>query len=143
MTNVIVDVMVEVLGVLSITTKEINQRRASELVPRNTSILLAYCFSEKFMKKLIGRTDKIEDALRRLEAATREECWMATAETWMASTECLEAILEIRSRLQGLDDRGKNIGDKEINREQPVSFFIGFLIVYAVRCRENTTGRWG
>ena len=95
------------------------------------------------MKRLIGRTDKIEDALQRLEAATREESWMATAESWMATAECLKIMREVGGRLQGVDDRGKDIGDKDINREQPVSFFIGFLIVYAVRCRENTTGNWG
>jgi hypothetical protein len=35
--------------------------------------------SEKYMKKLIKRTD-MEDALRRLDYWTREEAWMATAQ---------------------------------------------------------------
>lgn len=42
MTEVIVNVMVEVLGVLSIATKEISQRRTSEFVLRNASIFSAY-----------------------------------------------------------------------------------------------------
>jgi hypothetical protein len=128
MTDVIVDVMVKVLCILSIATKEINQRRASELVLRNISIFSAYCSSEKFLKKLIGRTGKIKDALQRLEEATKEESWMATAESWMAATECLKAIREVGSRLPGVNDTGKNIGDKDINREQIVSFFIGVLM---------------
>ena len=42
MTDVIVKVMVEVICILSIATKEINQYRASELIQRDISIPLAY-----------------------------------------------------------------------------------------------------
>ena len=36
-------------------------------------------YSEKFLKKLVGRTD-IEDALRRLDRLTQEEALMAAAQ---------------------------------------------------------------
>ena len=36
MTDAIVKVMVEVLSILAIATKEINQRRTSELIPENS-----------------------------------------------------------------------------------------------------------
>ncbi|KAH8979309.1 hypothetical protein EDB92DRAFT_1814712 [Lactarius akahatsu] len=62
MMGVVVKIMVEVLSVFAITTKEIRQGRA-----------------KKFFKKLAGRRD-IEDALQRLDRLTQEEARMATAE---------------------------------------------------------------
>ncbi|KAH8979310.1 hypothetical protein EDB92DRAFT_1821088 [Lactarius akahatsu] len=62
MTDVIVKIMVEVLSIFAIATKEIKQGRG-----------------KKFIKKLAGRRD-IEDALERLDKLTREEAQMATTE---------------------------------------------------------------
>jgi hypothetical protein len=58
--------MVEVIYILSIATKEINQHRASEFISLYRLIFLAYCYPKTFLKKLVGRTN-IEDALQRLE----------------------------------------------------------------------------
>ncbi|KAF8489191.1 hypothetical protein F5888DRAFT_1638733 [Russula emetica] len=63
MTDVIVKIMIEILSILAIATKEIKQGR-----------------SKKFVKKLLGRND-IEDALKRLDTLTMEEARMAIAET--------------------------------------------------------------
>ncbi|KAI9430591.1 hypothetical protein H4582DRAFT_1439180 [Lactarius indigo] len=62
MTDIVVMIMVEVLSIFAIATKEIRQGRA-----------------KKFFKKLVGRRD-IEDALERLDKLTQEEARMATAE---------------------------------------------------------------
>ncbi|KAH8986452.1 hypothetical protein EDB92DRAFT_1818272 [Lactarius akahatsu] len=62
MTGIIVKIMVEVLNILAIATKEIKQGR-----------------TKKYLKKLIGKTS-IEDALRRLDNLTQEEARMATAQ---------------------------------------------------------------
>ncbi|KAH9989691.1 hypothetical protein BJV74DRAFT_885148 [Russula compacta] len=62
MTDIIVKIMIEVLSILAITTKEITQRRA-----------------KKYFKKLLGKND-IEDTLKRLDTLTQEEARMATAE---------------------------------------------------------------
>jgi hypothetical protein len=138
MADVIVKVMVEVLYILSIATKEINQHRASELILLDRSILLAYCYSETFLKKLVGSTD-IEDALQRLEVVTLEEARMAAAESLKAihgvgtnvqdalkaiedRIRGMEGILQgVDDRLQGVDDKGKNIGGNAINGAQTVS----------------------
>ena len=140
MTDVIVKVMVEVLYILSIATKEINQNRASELILLDRSILFAYCYSETFLKKLVGRTD-IKDALQRLEVVTLEEARMAAAESLKAIhgvdanvQDALKAIedrlrgmegilqgVDDRLQLEGVDDKGKNIGDNVINGAQTVS----------------------
>ncbi|KAF8491836.1 hypothetical protein F5888DRAFT_1891996 [Russula emetica] len=62
MTDMMMEVMVEVLSVLAIVTVEIKQRRRKQ-----------------FLKKLLGRND-VEDALKRLDKLTQEEAKMATAE---------------------------------------------------------------
>ncbi|KAH9073563.1 hypothetical protein EDB83DRAFT_82596 [Lactarius deliciosus] len=62
MTDIIVKIMVEVLGILAISTKEIKQGR-----------------TKKYLKKLAGRTE-LEDALKRLDKLTQEEARMAAAQ---------------------------------------------------------------
>ncbi|KAH9969705.1 hypothetical protein BC827DRAFT_25282 [Russula dissimulans] len=62
MMDIVVNIMVEVLTILGIATKEIKERRA-----------------KKYMKKLLGKND-IESALKRLDALTQEEARMATVE---------------------------------------------------------------
>ena len=47
-------------------------------------VLLTKRCSEKYAKKLIGRTD-VEDALKRLDKLTHEEAWMGIAETLRAT----------------------------------------------------------
>ncbi|KAF8491830.1 hypothetical protein F5888DRAFT_952652 [Russula emetica] len=62
MTDMMMEVTVEVLSVLAIVTVEIKQSRR-----------------KKYFKKLLGRND-VEDALKRLDKLTQEEAKMATAE---------------------------------------------------------------
>jgi len=156
MMDAIVKVMVEVLSILAIATKEINQRRASESILGDRLILLAYCSSGTFLKKLVKRT-KIEDALRRLEEVTLEEARMAAAESLKAvhgvgsnvqdtlkavedRMRGMEGVLQgVGDRLQGVDDRVKDIGDKVINSAQTVPLAITAPIIYTVRWRENGT----
>ncbi|KAN0129045.1 hypothetical protein V8E53_013195 [Lactarius tabidus] len=61
-TDIIVKIMVEVLNILGIATKEIKQGR-----------------TKRYLKKLLGKTE-IEDALKRLDKLTQEEVRMATAQ---------------------------------------------------------------
>ncbi|KAH9983390.1 hypothetical protein BJV74DRAFT_797437 [Russula compacta] len=87
MTDVIVKIMVEVLSILAIATKEIKQSRA-----------------KKYMKRLVGRTD-MEDALRRLDRLTQEEARMAAAQG-------LKATHEVDDKVQGVDERVKGVDNK-------------------------------
>ncbi len=71
-------VMAEVLSIFALSTKEMQQKRISE------PISWGYCpflmpRVEKFMKRLMGRTD-VEDALQRLDRLTQEETRTAVAE---------------------------------------------------------------
>ncbi|KAH9031126.1 hypothetical protein EDB85DRAFT_1830526, partial [Lactarius pseudohatsudake] len=63
MTDMIIKIMIEVLNIFAIATKEMKQSRA-----------------KKYLKKLVGKKE-MEDALTRLDKLTQEEARMAAAET--------------------------------------------------------------
>ena len=81
MIDLIVKIMVEVLGILAIATKEIKQRLASALIPCGIYFGLHpdSLLAERYLNKLLGKTD-IEDSLKRLDKLTQEEALMAYAE---------------------------------------------------------------
>jgi len=54
MTDIIIKIMIEVLSVLAIATKEIKQRRTSEFIPREFS-LLTRCAFRNFFEEVIGK----------------------------------------------------------------------------------------
>ncbi|KAH9003819.1 hypothetical protein EDB86DRAFT_2826379 [Lactarius hatsudake] len=62
MVEILVKIMAEVIGILSIATKEMQQSKA-----------------KIYLRKLLGRTD-IEDALKKLDSLTQEEVRMAIAQ---------------------------------------------------------------
>ncbi len=103
MEDVIVRVMVEVLSILAIATKEINQSTTSALIRGDGPSFLAHSSLEAFLKKLVGRTD-IEDALQRLDKLTQDEARMATAEGLRAT--------------YGIDNRIDVLGNKIIDGAQ-------------------------
>ena len=76
--DVIVKIMVEVLSILGIVTKEIGQGKLSMSI-RVDILANVDVRAEKFFKKLAGMKD-VEDALQRLDKLTREEALMAVAE---------------------------------------------------------------
>jgi hypothetical protein len=74
--------------------------------------------SEKYGKRLIGRTD-MEDALKRLDKLTNEEARMAIAENLRATHAVdervrgvTEQVLAVDDRVAGIDDRLANVNDK-------------------------------
>jgi hypothetical protein len=96
MMEIIVNVMVEVLVILSLATKEIKQGRMSESVPSHAPPLSIYCSSERFLKKLIGRSE-IEDALQRLDNLAQEE-------TRMAAAQGLKGVHGVSNKLEELQE---------------------------------------
>ncbi|KAH9019783.1 hypothetical protein EDB84DRAFT_1624378 [Lactarius hengduanensis] len=107
MTDVIVKIMVEVLSIFAIATKEIKQGRA-----------------KKFLKMLAGRRD-IEDALERLDRLTQEEARMATAEA-LRLTHSVDAKVEgvgfqvevvnkgvqdVDGKVERVDERVQGVGE--------------------------------
>jgi uncharacterized protein YhaN len=65
--------------------------------------MLAYGCLEKYMKKLVGRTD-IEDALGRLDQLTQDEVRMAAAQG-------LKATHEVDNKVQAIDDKVQQVTD--------------------------------
>ena len=96
MTDIIVKVMVEVLLILALVTKEIKQGKISEFIPNDMPPLSTDRSLERIAKKLVGRSD-IEDALRRLDKLTHEEGRMAAAQGLRAT--------------HGVGERVMNLGD--------------------------------
>jgi hypothetical protein len=79
MADNIVKIMVEVLSVLAVTTKQINQGRFSECTITYT-FPMAQCAIEKFAKKLLGESE-VEAVLQRLDRLTQDEARITVAQT--------------------------------------------------------------
>ena len=97
LTEAVVKIIVELLSVLALTSKQIKQGRFSEC-------FLTYCihFSwlnctvEKFTKKLLGESE-IEAALQRLDRLTKDEARITVTQTWSVVhglVESVKAIME-------------------------------------------------
>lgn len=117
--DIIMKIMVEVLSILSIATKEIKGKKLSELIT-NVVSLLAHPHVERFFKKLAGGSD-VEDALKRLDTLTREEARMA--------------IAQILKATYNIDDRVRAVFD---GTEYSVSLVLDvFLNIYMDRWQGN------
>lgn len=79
MTDNIVKIMVQLLSVLSLATKQITQGRLSKCVVTCT-LSVAQCTTEKFAKKLLGESE-IETVLQRLDRLTQDEARIGIAQT--------------------------------------------------------------
>ena len=96
-------IMVEVLGIFGIATKEMKQGRASESIPDDT-FPIADGDSEKYVKKLIGRKD-LEDALIRLDRLTQEEAWMATAQVLKVAHRVEDGVKTVVEQVKEVVDK--------------------------------------
>ena len=110
MTEVIVNIMAEVLSILAIATRDMKQGRGSELIPRERPSMVAYSFSEKFVKKLMGMTD-IEDALGRLDKLTQDEVRMAVAQNLEATHRVDDKVSAIGNRVRAVDEKVDRVLD--------------------------------
>ena len=79
MTDIIVKIMVELLSVLALATKQISQGRFSEYAVIYT-LPIAQRVTEKFAKKLLGDSE-IEAVLQKLDRLTQDEARMTVAQT--------------------------------------------------------------
>jgi hypothetical protein len=104
MTNIIVKIMVEVISILGIVTKEIRQGRTSMWIPVDLFLTIDIR-AETFFKKLIGRKD-VEQALQRLDKLTQEEARMAAAEVLTITRGIDDKLDTVNSNVQGV---GQNV----------------------------------
>ncbi|KAH9044895.1 hypothetical protein EDB83DRAFT_2553851, partial [Lactarius deliciosus] len=82
MVEILVKIVAEVLSILSIATKEMQQSR-----------------TKSYFRKLVGRTD-IEDALKRLDSLTQEEVRMAIAQVLKAINELKDGAKKANETVQ-------------------------------------------
>jgi hypothetical protein len=95
--------MAQILSILALSTKAMTDRRMSK------SIHDQYCFlsdlgSEKFLKKLMGRTD-IEEALLRLDSLTKKESLMAVMKILEVADRVHDNVKAIKVLAERTDDR--------------------------------------
>ena len=125
MVDIITKIMVEVLNILGIATRETRQGRMSKWLLYNYVAVdrTILNFSEKYLKRLIGRTD-IDDALKRLDRLTQEEARTAAAQVLNVTNTVDDRVrgiadnmLGVDNRMTGIDDRIAHVGDrlKEVN----------------------------
>ena len=77
-TDIVVKIMVEILSVLALATKQIKQGRFSKFAITYT-LTMAQCAIGKFAKKLMGESE-IEAVLQRLDRLTKDEAQMSVAQ---------------------------------------------------------------
>ena len=100
MTNVIVEIMVEVLNILALTTKEVKRKRLSELMSHKFSILYSHFYLERYFRKLAGNTD-LEDSLQRLDRLTQEEARMASTEQLKMAQNIDDRVAAVQGEVRG------------------------------------------
>src|SRR6266478_16720 len=79
MTDIVVKIMLEVLSVLALATRQIKQGRFSKHTIAYT-LPTAQCAIEKFAKKLLGERE-VEAVLNKLDRLTQDEARMTVAQT--------------------------------------------------------------
>ena len=101
MMELLAKILAQVLSVLALSTKEMKERRISALIFRY--FFLADYGAEKFMKRLVGKTE-VEDGLQRLDMLTKEENLLLAACT-------LEVAGDIRQNVNDIKDNTRDIKD--------------------------------
>ena len=112
MTEIITEIMVEVLNIFGMATKELRRGSASEF-------WAAFCESslklriEKFLRRLAGMAD-LEDALKSLDRLTQEEARMALAEVLRITDNIRDGVKVVDGKVDDVGDKVEDIGDKVI-----------------------------
>ena len=110
MRDIIVKIMVEVISILGIVTKEIRQGRTSKPFRVDISPKLDLP-TENYLKKLFGIKD-IEDALQRLDKLTQEEARMAAVEALTITRGIDDKVNDVGERLEGVNERVQSVDVK-------------------------------
>ncbi|KAN0139487.1 hypothetical protein V8E53_002988 [Lactarius tabidus] len=94
MTNIITQILVEVLKIFGIATKELKRGSA-----------------KKFLRKLAGMA-ALEDALKKLDRLTQEEARMAHAEVLRITHSIRDEVKVVDGKVERVDDKVDGVGDK-------------------------------
>ena len=105
MTDVIVKILIEILSILGIATKQIKQGRSSESFDIHNLYFLLPILG-KYLKKLFWKNN-IEDALKKLDTLTTEEGRMAIAETLKVTNRVDDNVNRVDDKVTVLIDGEK------------------------------------
>ena len=110
-----VEITVEVLGILATATKEMKQNQASEFVLSH-AFLRAHIGSEKFVKRIAGRTD-LEDGLKKLDTLTNDELVMAMAQLLKITHNIYKKVTGVGDGIKDVDEKVQDVKDnvKEVD----------------------------
>ena len=110
MADIITEILVEVLRIFGIATKEIRRGSASEF-----SISCLWISTdlrvEKFFRKLAGMAD-LEDALKKLDRLTQEEARMALAEVRKIAHNVRDEVKVVDGKVERVENKVEVMGDK-------------------------------
>ena len=109
MTELLAKILAQVLSVLALSTKEIKERRISMFICFRYSPL-ADDNAEKFMKRLIGKTE-VEDGFQQLDMLTKEENLMAAACTLRVASDIRHDARAIQEDTRDIKDDTQDIKD--------------------------------
>ena len=133
MTDIIIEIMVEVLKIFAIATKELKQGSASEFwtayVWISTQVRV-----EKFLKRVTGRTD-LEDAVKRLDRLTQEEARMALAEVLRLSRGVRDEVKVVDSKVERTSTKVDHIVEEVQRANENVQLVIDGTVLYSASHR--------
>jgi hypothetical protein len=139
MTEMMVKIMAEVLGILGAATKEMKQSRASEAIRRLTLLLLeAHVCLEKFLKRIAG-IKPLDDGLKKLDKMTNEEARMANAEGLRLGYNIDKKVEGVDEKVQGVSaqvtgiDEKVKVVEKKVDDAKRSSFPFSPAIEYLTR----------
>ena len=105
MTDIIVKIMVELLSVLALATKQIKQGRFSKCLVAYGLPVAQYTI-EKFAKRLLGESE-VEAVLRRLDRLTQDEARMTITQTLSVVHGLVANTREVMEGAQNVLDRSR------------------------------------
>ena len=110
MTDIITQILVEVLKIFGIATKELRRGSASKFGNWLSIIIPKLCV-EKFLRKLAGMAG-LEDALKKLDRLTQEEARMAHAEVLRITHNIRDEVKIVGGKVEKVDDKVDGVGEK-------------------------------
>ena len=111
MTEIITQILVEVLSIFGIATKELKRGSASKF--RRIACVCAFtklCV-ERFLRKLAGMA-RLEEALKKLDRLTHEVARMAIAEVLRIAHSIPDGVEIMDGKVKEVVDKVRDIGDK-------------------------------
>lgn len=112
MIDINVKIMVEVLSILGIATKEIKESQLSKYFSYKYDIFMTEGRSEKYAKKLVGRTKIVADALQRLDKLTQDEARMAATQNLKVTHNVDERVKGVAITVETIDNKVTSVDER-------------------------------